>query len=67
MTSISPGYVETEFHRKFYESREVSKELYESIPPLQAEDIADAVFYALSTPPHVAIHDLLIRSRHQST
>jgi len=31
------------------------------LPTLNAEDIADAVVYALSTPPHVQVHELTIK------
>ncbi|KAI4887271.1 hypothetical protein NFI96_021668 [Prochilodus magdalenae] len=52
-TSISPGIVETEFaYRLFSDSPEKAKGAYESIKCLQADDIASAVIYALSAPPH---------------
>ncbi|KAF5302101.1 hypothetical protein FQR65_LT08652 [Abscondita terminalis] len=58
ITSISPGAVKTEF-------REVSnlKEDLEKLsnkPILEANDVADAVTYVLSTPPHVQVHDILM-------
>lgn len=34
---------------------------FESMPKLLAEDVADAVVYALSTPPHVQVQDIMLR------
>jgi len=31
------------------------------LPSLKAEDIADGIVYALSTPPHVQVHELTIK------
>ena len=32
-----------------------------SSPSLKSKDIADAVLYVLSTPPHVQVHELMIK------
>lgn len=32
-----------------------------SQPSLKGKDIADAVLYVLSTPPHVQVHELMIK------
>nr|CAI5855749.1 unnamed protein product [Callosobruchus analis] len=49
-TSISPGMVDTEI----IENARVAP-IFKDAPMLKAEDIADAVEYALSTPPHVQV------------
>lgn len=67
VTSVSPGYVETEFHEKHFDSTDQARELYDRYKVLEADDVADAIAYALGTPPHVAVHDILIRSTHQPT
>ncbi|XP_065082198.1 farnesol dehydrogenase-like [Ochlerotatus camptorhynchus] len=54
VTSISPGAVRTEILPESITSQQ-------GIPILEPEDIADAVFYALSTPPRVQIHELTIK------
>jgi NADP+-dependent farnesol dehydrogenase len=36
-------------------------ELYTSIPHLETQDISDAIIYVLGTPPHVQVHDLIIK------
>ncbi|XP_062565654.1 farnesol dehydrogenase-like [Armigeres subalbatus] len=51
ITSISPGAVKTEI----LELTDVK------IPLLNAEDVAQAVVYVLSTPPHVQVHELTIK------
>lgn len=65
VTAVSPGFVETEFHQKHFKSAEKSEELYQRYKVLEASDVADQIVHALSAPSHVAIHDILVRSRHQ--
>ncbi|XP_011493633.2 farnesol dehydrogenase-like [Aedes aegypti] len=54
ITSISPGMVRTEILPASITSQSV-------IPLLEPEDIADAIIYALSTPPRVQVHELTIK------
>ncbi|XP_037935025.1 farnesol dehydrogenase-like [Teleopsis dalmanni] len=54
ITSISPGLVATEIVPEQY------KEMM-SNHILQSEDISNAVLFAISTPPHVQIHELTIK------
>uniref|UniRef100_A0A1Y1MHG4 Dehydrogenase/reductase SDR family member 11 n=1 Tax=Photinus pyralis TaxID=7054 RepID=A0A1Y1MHG4_PHOPY len=67
ITSISPGYVETEFMDVLSKTSNglFSKELLHSFrhnnPYLKPEDVANCVLYALKTPPHVQVHDVIIR------
>ncbi|KAK4874251.1 hypothetical protein RN001_013611 [Aquatica leii] len=58
ITSISPGAVKTEF-RQASNLKEDEEKLSKK-PILLPSDVVDAVFYALSTPPHVQVHDILI-------
>lgn len=55
ITSVSPGYVRTEF---------LSAASYpdEATPPLFSPDVADAVIFALSTPPHVNINEVILQA-----
>lgn len=61
VTQICPGAVETEFSVvRFHGDKNRADQVYAGFEPLHAEDIADAVYYAASLPPHVNINDMLI-------
>ncbi|KAJ8932619.1 hypothetical protein NQ314_014549 [Rhamnusium bicolor] len=59
--NLSPGGVDTEMIGEFKET-ELYKKFVEAHEILEPEVIADGVIYALSTPPHVQIQQLTIRS-----
>ena len=65
VSAVSPGLVETEFAAKL-DNPEQAKETYGRFPVLQPEDIAGAVWYLLSQPDHVQVHDVLVRPTQQS-
>jgi NADP-dependent 3-hydroxy acid dehydrogenase YdfG len=67
VTAISPGFVETEFAAHFHKSEAKARETYGRFEVLQPEEIADAVTYVLSQPPHVQVHDILIRPTDQQS
>ena len=67
VTAISPGFVETEFAEHYHKSAAVAAETYGRYQVLTADDVARAVVYAVSQPPHVQIHDLLMRPTDQRT
>lgn len=61
VTGIHPGAVETEFSIVRFKGDEGrAKKVYDGFEPLIAQDIADAIWYAVSRPPHVNINDMLI-------
>ena len=62
---ISPGLVETGFHDRATKGRGDSRAFYSRFKPLTSEDIAEVVCFLLATPPHVNIHDVIIRSTEQ--
>ena len=67
VTSINPGAVETEFSEvRFKGDKETAKAAYKGLTPLTAGDIADAVYYCASLPPHVCINDLVITCTQQA-
>ncbi len=52
---------ETEFSLvRFGGDEERAAKMYEGVNALKAEDIADAVYYCASLPPHVCINDLTL-------
>lgn len=61
VTAIHPGMVETEFSVvRFKGDEERAQSVYHNLEPLVAEDIAEAVWFAVSRPAHVNINDMLI-------
>ncbi|MEZ5027250.1 MAG: SDR family NAD(P)-dependent oxidoreductase [Ferruginibacter sp.] len=67
VTCINHGAVETEFSEvRFKGDKETAKAAYKGLTPLTAGDIADAVFYCASLPPHVCVNDLVITCTQQA-
>ena len=61
VSSVCPGAVDTEFSNvRFHGDDEKAKTVYEGYTPLYAEDIAEAILFVVSRPPHVNINDILI-------
>lgn len=68
VTAINPGMVETEFSVvRFKGDQERAKKVYEGVEPLHAQDIAEAIWFAVSRPAHVNINDMLIMPTAQAT
>ncbi len=67
ITNIAPGAVETEFSEvRFKGDKERAKKVYEGFEPLQPEDIADVIAYALNAPERVTIGDVVLYAKSQS-
>ncbi len=65
---ISPGMAETEFSQvRFNGDTEKAKEVYQGIEALKAEDIAEALLFIASRPPHVNIADLVLFPSQQAS
>ncbi|MDR2038023.1 MAG: SDR family NAD(P)-dependent oxidoreductase [Bacteroidales bacterium] len=68
VTSIAPGMVNTEFSLvRFKGDKNRADKVYEGLVPLNADDVAEAIWFAVSRPPHVNINDLLIMPTAQAT
>jgi NADP-dependent 3-hydroxy acid dehydrogenase YdfG len=68
VTSISPGMVDTEFSLvRFKGDKTRANKVYEGLIPLSADDVAEAVWFALSRPAHVNINDMLIMPTAQAS
>ena len=66
VTLVEPGAVATELvgHNR-PEIREVMAGNFAGVTPLQAEDIAAAVIYAVTQPRHAAVNEVLVRPTEQ--
>jgi NADP-dependent 3-hydroxy acid dehydrogenase YdfG len=64
---VEPGAVATELssHITQEAAREESRRMAASMRTLQSEDIARAILYVVSQPPHVAINEVLVRPTDQ--
>lgn len=68
VSEICPGLVETEFALvRFGGDQERASSVYAGMTPLKAEDVAEAVVFAATRPPHVDIDEIVIRPRDQAT
>jgi NADP-dependent 3-hydroxy acid dehydrogenase YdfG len=67
VTNIEPGLAETEFSIvRFHGDKDKADSVYAGMTPLNAVDIAETVFWAVSRPPHVNINTLEIMPVAQS-
>ena len=66
--AINPGLVETEFSEVRYKGdTEKADKVYQGYTPLQPEDIADIIWFAVTRPPHVNIADITVMCLDQSS
>ncbi|MCX7834780.1 MAG: SDR family NAD(P)-dependent oxidoreductase [bacterium] len=68
VTSIDPGLVETEFSEvRFRGDQERAKKTYQGLTPLHPDDVAHAILFAITRPPHVTINSMIIMPTHQAS
>jgi NADP-dependent 3-hydroxy acid dehydrogenase YdfG len=68
VTNIAPGMAETEFSLvRFKGDKERANKIYAGMDAMTGDDIAEAVFYCASMPPHVCINDLVITPTQQAS
>lgn len=60
VTAINPGLVETEFSKVRFKNDPIADSVYKGYKALQPEDVAEAIHFAISRPPHVNIADILM-------
>ena len=67
VTVIEPGVVETDLasHITNSAAREIALRRIQEITPLQREDIANAIVYAVTQPSHVNVNEILLRPTEQ--
>jgi NADP-dependent 3-hydroxy acid dehydrogenase YdfG len=68
VSEVAPGMVETEFSLvRFEGDRAKANKVYEGTNPLTAEDVADAIAYVVTRPPHVDVDYLSVKPTDQAT
>lgn len=67
VTTVNPGAAETEFSLvRFKGDATTAAKVYEGMKPLQAEDVANIIYYAATLPEHVCINELTVTCLQQA-
>lgn len=67
-TSVDPGMVETAFSSvRFRGDEERASAVYANVAPLTPADVADALLYAVTRPPHVNIGEIVMWASAQAS
>ena len=68
VSTVDPGMVETEFSVvRFGGDRERADRVYRNMTPLTPDDIADAVVWVATRPPHVNIDEIILKPTDQAS
>ena len=68
VSTIDAGLVETNFSKiRFHGDETKAKSMYKGLTPLTGDDIADAVLYCASRPPHVNIAEITLLAARQAS
>jgi len=68
VTQIAPGAANTEFSLvRFKGDKNRADNVYNGFQPLNAEDVADAVYYVTTLPAHVNVNDLVLMPTDQAS
>lgn len=68
VTSVDPGMVKTEFSLvRFHGDQERAEKVYQGLTPLSPDDVADAVVYSATRPPHVNINQIILMPTAQAS
>ncbi len=66
VTEILPGMVETEFSVVRLGNQDRADAVYEGLTPLEADDVAECIRWAVSLPSHVNVDQLVVKPRDQA-
>ena len=68
VSTVDPGMVETEFSvQRFRGDEERARRVYAGMTPLTPDDIADAVLWCTTRPPHVNIDEIILKPTDQAS
>ncbi len=68
VSTVDPGMVETEFSLvRFHGDERRSDAVYRGLEPLRAEDVADAVMFCATRPPHANVREMVLMPSAQAT
>ncbi len=68
VSSVDPGMVQTEFSVvRFHGDEERADKVYQNIQPLTPDDVADAIVWCATRPPHVNIQDMVLTTTAQAS
>ncbi|HEX2921604.1 MAG TPA: SDR family NAD(P)-dependent oxidoreductase [Bacteroidales bacterium] len=67
VTNIAPGMAETEFSIvRFRGDKEKANAVYNGFKPIQAEELAEIIYFCSSLPDHICINDLVVTPTQQA-
>lgn len=67
VSQVAPGHVEeTEFARVRFDWDTRKASIYEDFNPLTSRDVAEAIYFIASRPPHVNVQDILMMGTQQA-
>jgi len=68
VSQVSPGHVEeTEFAITRFDGDAERASIYKDFQPLKSSDVADAIYYMATRPPHVNIQDIQLFATQQAS
>jgi hypothetical protein len=67
VTSIDPGMARTEFSMVRLQDGQRADAVYQGVEPLQGEDIAECIRWAIALPDHVNIDEIIVKPRDQAS
>jgi NADP-dependent 3-hydroxy acid dehydrogenase YdfG len=68
VSQVSPGHVEeTEFAINRFDGDADRARIYNDFQPLKAGDVADAIYYIATRPPHVNVQDIILFGTQQAS
>ncbi len=67
VSSVDPGLVDTEFSIvRFHGDQERADGVYKGLTPLSADDVADAVLFCATRPPHANVREMILMPTDQA-